>query len=263
MKVSVIIPVYNAEAYIEHCLASVIEQTFKDWECIVIDDGSTDGSWALVQKMAANDSRFILLRQESNRGVSAARNAGLKVASGDAVCFVDADDWCDVRMLEYLVSRAEAFPSVGRVITPAIVHREATGVRYIWYISPFGLLPPDSAFPFADSRCDIGHVTGCLYIKRNIPFEMTFPRVRIFEDMIFNMGLIFSGVSSLVADVSVYHYTRRDGSLVSGTTLTKADAVQARAALDYLASVWMPSDEIYERFLQFLQNALNGKMKRE
>ena len=263
MKVSIIIPVYNAAPYIERCLVSVMRQTFKDWECIVIDDGSTDGSWSLVQEMAANDARFILLRQESNRGVSAARNAGLKVASGDAVCFVDADDWCEERMLGYLVSKAEASPGVGRIISPAIVHREETGVEYIWDISPSGLLPPDSPFPFADYRCDIGHVTGGLYVKRNIPFEMAFPRVRIFEDMIFNMGLIFSGVSSLVAEESVYHYTRRAGSLVSGTTLTKADAIQARAALNYLASIWTPPDEIYERFLRFLQNALNGKMKRE
>lgn len=263
MKISIILPVYNAAKYIGRCIDSIIHQTYSDWECIVVDDGSTDGSIALVREYAAGDPRFIILELDANRGVASARNAALRVAQGDALCFVDADDWCEARMLEFLVSRAAAFPSVGRIFTPPVVYREGSGVRNIWYVSPFGLLGPDSEFPFADAQCDLGHVTGCLYVLRNIPlFTPVFPRVKVFEDMIFNMGLIFSGVTTLVCDVTVYNYTRRKGSLVDTATLSKADAILARAALNYLAATWEPKEDVRARCEAFLMNAVNGRMKR-
>ena len=79
-KVSVIVPVYNNEAYVEKCLRSVMQQTYKNLEIIVINDGSTDKSGEIIRQLSAEDSRIILLNQE-NRGVSAARNRGLDVVT--------------------------------------------------------------------------------------------------------------------------------------------------------------------------------------
>ena len=88
---SIIIPVYNVAPYLRECLDSVLAQTFTDWECICIDDGSTDGSGAILDEYAAKDSRFRVFHQQ-NAGVSAARNKGLDEAQGEWVCFVDGDD---------------------------------------------------------------------------------------------------------------------------------------------------------------------------
>lgn len=262
LRISIIVPVYNAAPYLERCIASIIGQTYQRWECIIVDDVSDDGSAQLVRTLTAGDPRFTILELSQHRGAAWARNAGLKVAHGDALCFVDADDWCDALMLEYMVSRAAAFPQVGRIITPAVVHNEMNGDRYIWRISPLGIMEASSPFPFADHQCDIGHVTGCLYVLRNIPYRPTFPRVRVFEDMIFNMALLFAGVTSLVCEVSVYHYTRHQGSLIEATTLTNAESLQALAALAYQDTIWNPHDSLYRRCYNFLQAALNGKMKR-
>jgi CDP-glycerol glycerophosphotransferase len=89
--VSVIVPVYQVEAYVEACLRSIAGQTLRDLEIIVVDDGSTDGSLAVVERLAAQDARIAVLRQP-NRGLGNARNAGLAAAGGELVAFVDSDD---------------------------------------------------------------------------------------------------------------------------------------------------------------------------
>lgn len=103
--VSIIVPVYNVEAYIEECLDSIVNQTYQQLEIIVVDDGSTDASSQLVKKYLA-DNRILFIEQE-NQGLSGARNSGLKVATGKYVLFVDSDDYIRVNMLTELVSRIE------------------------------------------------------------------------------------------------------------------------------------------------------------
>lgn len=92
MKISIIIPVYNGEKYLERCLDSVLALKCIDWECILIDDGSTDKSWDIIQKYVRISNGFIARRKE-NGGVSSARNAGLEICTGDRVMFVDSDDY--------------------------------------------------------------------------------------------------------------------------------------------------------------------------
>lgn len=104
--VSVVIPVYNGEKVIEACLRSVEMQTGADMEIIVVDDGSTDGTWSIVQRMAAEDGRIRPIRQE-NGGVSAARNTGLEVCQGEYIRFVDADDVLPQGSMQALLSRAD------------------------------------------------------------------------------------------------------------------------------------------------------------
>lgn len=102
MLVSVIIPVYNAEKYLAQCLESVLGQTVSDFEVLVVDDGSTDGSELVAERFAARDSRVRIFRQP-NSGVSAARNLALDHARGLYVVFVDSDDWVDADHLERLL----------------------------------------------------------------------------------------------------------------------------------------------------------------
>ena len=105
-SISIIVPIYNREKWLRNCLDSISSQTFKDWECILINDGSTDNSLKIAQEYAANDPRFIVFSQE-NQGVSAARNLGLDHAQGKWLAFVDSDDEIAPDYLEILYKLGE------------------------------------------------------------------------------------------------------------------------------------------------------------
>lgn len=107
-KISIIIPVYNVEKYLDRCIKSVINQTYKNLEIILIDDGSSDKSGDICDKYSKIDSRIISIHQE-NMGLSGARNTGLDVATGAFVGFVDSDDWIAPNMYELLINTAEQY----------------------------------------------------------------------------------------------------------------------------------------------------------
>ena len=100
--ISVIVPIYNREKYLRTCLDSIVNQSYKNLEIILVDDGSTDDSVTICEEYATDDLRIKIIRQE-NQGVAAARNAGLRQAAGQYVGFVDSDDWLDKRAYEILV----------------------------------------------------------------------------------------------------------------------------------------------------------------
>ena len=102
--VSIIVPVYNAQQYLENCVQSILAQTYRDFQLILVNDGSTDESGNLCDGFAARDSRVTVIHQK-NAGVSAARNAGLAVASGEYIGFVDADDTIVPEMYEQALDR--------------------------------------------------------------------------------------------------------------------------------------------------------------
>lgn len=99
--VSILTPCYNVEKYLSQCLDSIICQTYKNLQIILIDDGSKDGTWNVMQEYAAKDSRIEIYHQE-NQGVAATRNNLLDKVKGEYVLFVDSDDWCELNMVEFL-----------------------------------------------------------------------------------------------------------------------------------------------------------------
>ena len=105
-KISIIIPVYNAEKYLYECLDSLVNQTMKNTEIICIDDGSTDNSYEILCEYATKDNRFIILQQE-NKGAGAARNKGMEIAKGEFLAFLDADDFFEHDMLEITLNKIE------------------------------------------------------------------------------------------------------------------------------------------------------------
>ena len=113
MRFSVIVPLYNKGPYLSKALASVIAQTFRDFELIVVDDGSTDHSFQVAQSVLQDaDVKHQLIRQ-ANAGVSTARNNGVKAASGDYICFLDADDWWAPSFLERMDWLIHEYPDAG------------------------------------------------------------------------------------------------------------------------------------------------------
>lgn len=106
MMISVIIPVYNAEKYIDRCINSILAQTYNDWELFLIDDGSQDSSLKIIKEYEQKDSRITVVHQE-NKGAGAARNKGLDVVSGEYVVFVDSDDYIEQQYFEILTKHDE------------------------------------------------------------------------------------------------------------------------------------------------------------
>lgn len=111
IKISVIIPVYNVEKYIDQCIESVLIQTYKNIEVVLIDDGSPDNCGKILDEYALKDTRIIVIHN-SNGGLSSARNTGIKVATGDYLTFLDSDDyWDDKTAIESLVNQLGEFKS--------------------------------------------------------------------------------------------------------------------------------------------------------
>ena len=102
-KISIIVPVYNVEQYLERCVESLINQTYKNIEIILVDDGATDNSGQLCDELAQRDPRIVVYHKV-NGGLSDARNYGIDKASGDYIGFIDSDDFIDDDMYEVLLS---------------------------------------------------------------------------------------------------------------------------------------------------------------
>ena len=107
-KVSIIIPVYNTGNYLYKCVESVLNQTYKDIEIIIIDDGSKEETAQICDEIAKEDKRIRLIHKQ-NEGVSVARNIGLDMVTGDYVGFIDSDEWIDLDMFESLVCEMEEY----------------------------------------------------------------------------------------------------------------------------------------------------------
>ncbi len=132
MKVSIVIPVYNVEAYIGECVASVMAQTYPAIECILVDDCSPDNSMAIAEGMIAaytGPVEFRLLRHERNRGVSAARNIGTQAATGEYLYYLDSDDYITPDCIETLVRVTAKYPGVD-VVQGNLIASDREGVRY-------------------------------------------------------------------------------------------------------------------------------------
>jgi glycosyltransferase involved in cell wall biosynthesis len=108
--ISIILPIYNVQDYLDTCLVSIIDQTYGNWECICINDGSTDNSKIILDKYANEDERFKVYYQ-TNKGVSNARNRGIENALGDYMTFIDSDDWVDKYYLEKLYNNIIEYSS--------------------------------------------------------------------------------------------------------------------------------------------------------
>lgn len=106
-KVSVIIPIYNVDQYLTKCLESVINQTYKNLEIICVNDCSSDNSYTILEEYFQKDNRIKIIYREKNGGLSAARNSGLDVATGEYIYFIDSDDWIGLDYIDGMVKAIE------------------------------------------------------------------------------------------------------------------------------------------------------------
>lgn len=128
-KISVIVPIYNVKGYLDKCISSICSQTYKNIEIILVDDGSTDGGSAVCDTYAKRDNRIIVIHKE-NGGLTSARKAGVKIATGKYIGFVDGDDWIDENMYEEML-RIAVDNKVDMVMTDMFRHK-FTGEVTVW-----------------------------------------------------------------------------------------------------------------------------------
>jgi len=207
-KVSVIIPIYNTERYLAQCLDSVVAQTLEDIEIICVDDGSTDGSATILREYAQRDERVVVVHQQ-NQGLSAARNAGLDVASGDFIQFLDSDDWAEPTLLEDAYTRCVDDQAEMCIVRFRYV-REDTGVTLDADCSlRMNLIPEKRPFSRAD-------VSGGL-------FELSTPAAwnkMLSRSFVAHKGLRFSGGAFDIEDVPFTYM-----ALIQAERITVVDKV--------------------------------------
>ncbi|KAG4102901.1 nucleotide-diphospho-sugar transferase [Neocallimastix lanati (nom. inval.)] len=112
LPLTIVVPVFNTASYLGRCINSILNQTFKDFELICVDDGSTDNSMEVLEKFKTTDNRVKIIHFEQNKGASAARNAGIENAKGEYIGFVDSDDYIDERFYENLLQNSNGYDIV-------------------------------------------------------------------------------------------------------------------------------------------------------
>lgn len=208
VKISVIIPVYNKVQYLRQCVDSVLAQTFRNYEIILVDDGSTDGSSAICdcyENSNENESIRVRVIHQENAGVSAARNRGMEAAQGEYISFVDADDWVEPGFLQAFVDAIDD-SGVDMVIQGYVNHKgEIVCMPSNSYRQQGQFGAP---LTIAKEKDLIGSSCNKLYSLSSIKgsgvcFKTNIP---IGEDSLFNMAFITHMKSFAITSQAFYHY---------------------------------------------------------
>ncbi|MCQ2468655.1 MAG: glycosyltransferase [Ruminococcus sp.] len=220
--ISIIVPVYNAQQYLSDCISSLIKQSYDNLEIIAVNDGSSDTSLEILRDFQAKDNRIKVIDQK-NAGVSAARNNGIKHASGEYVMFVDADDWIDAETCQTAISKLTNTDAdvVMWSYTSEFEHRseqkklfpqerifESDDVAYHLHRRFVGIIGEELAHPeFADSLCP---VWGKLY-KRSLLDGISFTdlkKIGTYEDGLYNLFVFERVQRAVYLPEYFYHYRR-------------------------------------------------------
>lgn len=219
-KVSVIVPVYNAERYLKRCIDSILNQTYHNFELLLIDDGSIDGSYHICREYVMNDCRVRLFFQE-NSGVSAARNRGLQEMSGEYLCFVDSDDWVDPNHIETLLALIKNCDCV----CAGYMRGEKANCLEKGQIDLLDIHGGELKNFFVN-----GFIHPCwnklfktaIIEEKGIQFDTT---ARISEDSLFCLTYLQNAKTLVLSDVCTYHYWH-DASEMSLSKRPNTNAVE-------------------------------------
>ena len=203
--ISVIVPVYNVEQYLKYCVTSIQNQTLKDIEIILVDDGSPDNSGKICEELAKTDKRISVIHKE-NGGLSSARNAGIAIAKGDYIGFVDSDDWIEPDMYEYLlklitennadIADCEMLETSKREYT---IEKEKENIEHLNREGALDIF-------FRISRANINYCVCDKLFKREIFDKVKFTEGIIFEDIDFNYRALVHIDSIVISDSKKYYY---------------------------------------------------------
>ena len=267
-KITVIVPVYNVESYLRKCLDSIIAQTYKNIEIIVVNDGSTDASGEICKEFAEIDHRIIYIEQE-NAGLSAARNTGLENMSGDYVTFVDSDDWIEQDYVETLYKKIveyQADIAVGNYYS----FNESEGMFYFHILGDSYYEKVYDNVSIFENLYDSQEMKsfalisawGKLY-KAGLFEQLRFDIGKLGEDGYLNQKIYLLAEKIVYIHKGIYSYRIRNNSL-SRTWTEKwmhalVDAMSERITL--LANLGYPLEKHLAIYRQMLEGSLsNGKV---
>lgn len=243
-KISVIIPVYNVEPYLRRCLDSVIQNTYRNLEIICVNDGSPDNCLSILREYEKQDDRIIVIDKE-NGGVSSARNAGLDIATGEYISFIDSDDWIHPQYFEILLHVLQAFNAdltiakhqvVSDPIPSDSLHIDTDNI----HAAPLSI---DSLLQMRFAR---NYVWGRLY-RASMLQSHRFIEGVIFEDTPFNLFLLcrHEDIQIALIEESLYFYFMRPSSIVhTASLISRLPICQA-----YLSHITPHSSEHEKRIL--------------
>ena len=214
-KVSIVVPVYNVEDCLSYCVDSLRQQTYKNIEIILVDDGSTDSSGEICDQYAREDDRIKVLHIE-NGGLSNARNTGVKESSTDWIVFIDSDDYYDHRAIEYLVELRDKY-RVDLVATPVIEVRNYENSDFLGDLREkySGKLDCRTALEQMFYGNYVGTHSGGKLYKKEILLRFPYPNGMLYEDLALAYEHIASCENIAVSALNLYKYYRRPGSIVN------------------------------------------------
>lgn len=207
--ISIIVPVYNVKDYLGRCLQSICEQTYKNLEIILIDDGSSDGSGELCDSVAQRDGRIKVIHQ-ANAGQSVARNKGLAIAQGKYLGFVDGDDWIEQDMYEFLYNLLVEEESDISICA----HYRDKGRKSVAKFSSnqrFVFTRDEAIRALAVDQHVRNYMVDKLF-KRCLFTDIVFPVNRVFEDLAICYRVFYEADKIVLQDTPKYHYVIRGGS---------------------------------------------------
>ena len=210
-KISVIVPVYNTEEFLPQCLNSLIHQTYKNLEIIIIDDGSPDNSSVVYNEFAQKDNRIKIIRQQ-NSGISAARNAGLANATGEWVHFIDSDDYIDVDYYDKMLSASDGIFS--DIIAGGVISQNAP-LYNVCYKGRRVLTTMAEKFFITNA---LNNCTVWRYLFRRdflAKNKLSFEVGRIFEDILYIPNAIRLANCIVTVPNTNYHYVYNPNSLLN------------------------------------------------
>lgn len=218
-KVSVIVPVYNVEAYLRRCLDSLVAQTLSDIEIVCVNDGSPDGSAAILAEYAAKDSRVRVIDRE-NGGLSAARNTGIESASAPFLMFCDSDDWVEPDWCEALYAAVESGEADFAVARAFIDGDCPAKYRHALEKNQKLRLAPGLHEVVPGEFNDVDHAVWIRIFRRDVVerYGLRFPEGAICEDWPFTKSYLSVSRRFRLLDRKLYHYFQRSGSILNGGT---------------------------------------------
>ena len=229
VKVSIGVPVYNVEAYLRECLDSIMNQTFKDFEVIMVDDGSTDNSFDICQEYVARDNRFKLFHQE-NKGIAGARNTCLKYMKGEYINWVDSDDKVEPNYLERLLEvQAETqADSVNSMYYRLNEHgwKEYYDFRYISTdLSAITLNKADILETTLNNKYQLVILWGNLE-RRELYKGVYFPQGTSYEDEGTKFKLFLKARKIVLLPEALYGYRKRTDSIINKKFMSLSEQIK-------------------------------------
>ena len=235
--ISIIVPVYNVEQYLKRCIDSIINQTYRNLEIILVDDGATDNSGKLCDELAKLDNR-IKVYHKKNGGLSDARNYGVERAIGDYIGFVDSDDYIDAEMYEKLYE----------AIKKEDVDVAECNFRFI-YSNRIANYTEDNYYlilnrdEYTKEYVNMNRVFGAAWtklIRSSLAKEIKFPKGKLFEDGFYSLELMKKARSFVIFDSPYYNYVMRENSITNSKFNEKnLDLIEiADDIYDYVVSTY-------------------------